>query len=105
MTAPLATLTTRDLVVAAGPRLLLTGVDLVLAPGARVGLVGPNGSGKSTLLRVLAGQRPADGGSVRLAPPTATVGYLPQEPEPRAGETVRAMLARRTGVAAASAAL
>jgi ATPase subunit of ABC transporter with duplicated ATPase domains len=84
---------------------LLAGVDLVLAPGARVGLVGPNGSGKSTLLRVLAGLRPADGGAVRLAPPTATVGYLPQEPDPRPGETVRAMLARRTGVAEASAAL
>ena len=105
MSSPLATLTTRDLTIAAGPRLLVGGVDLVLAPGARVGLVGPNGSGKSTLLRVLAGQRPADGGQLRLAPPTATVGYLPQEPEPRPGETVRAMLARRTGVADASAAL
>jgi ATPase subunit of ABC transporter with duplicated ATPase domains len=105
VSSPLATLTLRDLDIAAGPRLLLAGVDLVLAPGARVGLVGPNGSGKSTLLRVLAGQRPAEGGHVRLAPPTATVGYLPQEPDPRPGETVRAMLARRTGVAAASAAL
>ena len=105
MSSPLATLTTRDLAVAAGPRLLLAGVDLVLAPGARVGLVGPNGSGKSTLLRVLAGLRAADGGQIRLAPPTASVGYLPQEPEPRPGETVRAMLARRTGVAAAAASL
>jgi ATPase subunit of ABC transporter with duplicated ATPase domains len=101
----LATLTVRGLTVTAGPRLLLAGVDLVLAPGARVGLLGPNGSGKSTLLRVLAGERPADGGTVRLAPPAATVGYLPQEPDPRPGESVRAMLARRTGVAAASAAL
>jgi ATPase subunit of ABC transporter with duplicated ATPase domains len=100
-----ATLTTRDLAVAAGPRPLLVGVDLVLAPGARVGLVGPNGSGKSTLLRVLAGLRPADGGRVRRAPPDAAVGYLPQEPAPRPGETVAAMLARRTGVAEASAAL
>ena len=105
MSTPLATLTTRGLDIAAGPRPLLAGVDLVLAPGARVGLVGPNGSGKSTLLRVLAGQRSAEGGHVHLAPPTATVGYLPQEPDPRPGETVRAMLARRTGVAAASAAL
>ena len=105
MSTPLATLTVRGLDIAAGPRLLLAGVDLVLAPGARVGLVGPNGSGKSTLLRVLAGQRPAEAGDVRLAPPSATIGYLPQEPDPRPGETVRAMLARRTGVAAASAAL
>ena len=103
MPSPLATLTARDLTIAAGPRLLLGGVDLVLAPGGRVGLVGPNGSGKSTLLRVLAGRLPADGGRVRLAPPTATVGYLPQEARPRQGETVRELLARRTGVAAASA--
>ncbi|HET6954817.1 MAG TPA: ATP-binding cassette domain-containing protein [Acidimicrobiales bacterium] len=105
MSPPLATLTTRDLTVAAGPRLLIAGVDLVLGPGARIGLVGPNGSGKSTLLRVLAGLRPADGGHLRLAPPTASVGYLPQEPHPRPGESVGAMLARRTGVADASAAL
>jgi len=105
VSAPLATLTTRDLAVAAGPHPLLAGVDLVLAPGARVGLVGPNGSGKSTLLGVLAGQLPPERGRVRLAPPTASVGYLPQEPAPRPGETVAALLARRTGVGDASRAL
>ena len=103
--SPLATLTARGLDVAAGPHVLLAGVDLVLAPGARVGLVGPNGAGKSTLLRTLAGLPPPESGTVTTAPPAATVGYLPQEPAPRPGETVRAMLARRTGVAAASAAL
>jgi ATPase subunit of ABC transporter with duplicated ATPase domains len=105
VSTPLATLTTRDLAVAAGPQPLVAGVDLVLAPGARVGLVGPNGSGKTTLLRVLAGLRPPDGGRLRLAPPTASVGYLPQEPAPRPGETVAALLARRTGVGEASRAL
>jgi ATPase subunit of ABC transporter with duplicated ATPase domains len=44
-----------------------------------------------------------DEGSVRLSPPTANVGYLPQEPDRRPGETVRAFLGRRTGVAAAQA--
>ncbi len=105
MPSPLATLTTRGLTVATGPRPLLSDVDLVLAPGARVGLVGPNGSGKTTLLRVLAGLHRPDRGRVHLAPPTATVGYLPQEATPHPGETVRAMLGRRTGVAEASLAL
>ena len=45
--------------------------------------------------------RPADGGTVTVSPPGATIGYLPQEPDRRPGETVRQFLARRTGVAAA----
>jgi ATPase subunit of ABC transporter with duplicated ATPase domains len=73
----LASLIVRGLSVAAGPRLLLDDVDLVVAPGDRLGLVGPNGSGKSTLLRTLAGLRPPQDGQVRLAPRSATVGYLP----------------------------
>jgi ATPase subunit of ABC transporter with duplicated ATPase domains len=63
-----------------------------------VGLVGVNGAGKSTLLRLLGGVTSPDEGSVRLSPPTANVGYLPQEPDRRLGETVRAFLGRRTGV-------
>ncbi len=105
MPSSLTTLIARDLAVAAGPRLLLADVDLVVAPGDRLGLAGPNGSGKSTLLQVLAGLRPPDGGQVCLAPPSASVGYLPQETEPRPGETVHDLLERRTGVADASAAL
>jgi ATPase subunit of ABC transporter with duplicated ATPase domains len=97
-----ATLTARGLAVSAGPRQLVVGLDLVVSPGARLGLVGPNGSGKSTLLRTLAGLRPADAGEVRLSPPTATVGHLPQERSARVGETVHGLVARRTGVASAS---
>jgi ATPase subunit of ABC transporter with duplicated ATPase domains len=40
---------------------------------------------------------------VALLPPSATVGLLPQEPDRRAAETLRAFLARRTGVAVAQA--
>ena len=44
---------------------------------------------RSTLLRLLAGLEPPEQGSVALSPPSATVGYLPQEPDRLAGETVR----------------
>jgi ATPase subunit of ABC transporter with duplicated ATPase domains len=82
-----------------GPAVILDGIDLTVAPGDRIGLVGANGAGKTTLLRALAGLDPLDGGTVKRTPPAATVGYLPQEPERRASETVRAFLHRRTGVA------
>lgn len=84
--------------------MVLDGVNLTVAPGDRVGVVGPNGVGKSTLLRALAGQAVLDAGRVELSPPSANVGLLPQEPDRRPGETLRAFLERRTGVAAAQAA-
>ena len=94
-----ATLTARQLAAGHGERQLFSGLDLVVAPGDVVGLVGPNGAGKSTLLRLLAGLDKPEQGSVALSPPTATVGYLPQETERDPGETIRAYLSRRTGVA------
>ncbi|SHN79495.1 ATPase components of ABC transporters with duplicated ATPase domains [Geodermatophilus obscurus] len=96
-----ATLVARGLAAGHGARVLFSDLDLVVAPGDVVGLVGANGAGKSTLLRTLAGELPAESGSVTVSPPTATLGYLPQEHERRPGETVRQALARRTGVAAA----
>lgn len=87
-----------------GATALFSGLDLVVAPRDVIGLVGPNGAGKSTLLRTLAGELAPESGSVTLAPASATIGYLPQETERRAGETVRSFLARRTGVAAAQTA-
>ncbi|MFJ8130167.1 ABC-F family ATP-binding cassette domain-containing protein [Streptomyces hydrogenans] len=100
-----ATLVAKDLAAGHGERTLFAGLDLVVAPGDVIGLVGVNGAGKSSLLRLLAGLDTPEEGEVRLSPPTATVGHLPQEPERREGETVRAFLARRTGVAAAQAAM
>ncbi|WP_370248600.1 ABC-F family ATP-binding cassette domain-containing protein [Nocardioides sp.] len=96
-----ATLTVSGLSAGHGAVSLFTGLDLVVTGGDRVGLVGPNGAGKSTLLRILAGEVAPEQGSLSLAPTTATVGHLPQETDRRAGESVRAFLARRTGVAQA----
>ncbi|MEV0281926.1 ABC-F family ATP-binding cassette domain-containing protein [Streptomyces sp. NPDC050610] len=100
-----ATLVAKDLAAGHGDRTLFSGLDLVVAPGEVIGLVGANGAGKSTLLRLFAGLDEPEEGELRLSPPGATVGHLPQEPERRPGETVRAFLARRTGVAEAQAAL
>jgi ATPase subunit of ABC transporter with duplicated ATPase domains len=97
----MAVLTARSLSLSRGDRAVLRAIDLTLAPGDRLGVVGPNGVGKSTLLQVLAGLVVPDRGTVQLAPPSATVGYLQQEPERPSGETVRAHLSRRTGVQAA----
>jgi ATP-binding cassette subfamily F protein uup len=59
---------------------LLDGASLSVSSGDRIALVGRNGSGKSTLLRIAAGQvEPQDGEVFRH--PSATVRYLPQEPD------------------------
>ena len=100
-----ATLVAKGLAAGFGDRVLFSGLDLVVAAGDVVGLVGVNGAGKSTLLRILGGIATPDEGVVRLNPPTANVGYLPQEPDRRPGETVRAFLGRRTGVTAAQSAM
>ena len=88
-----------------GARTVLDHIDLTLGARSRLGLVGPNGAGKSTLLRLLAGLDEPDEGRVEGTPESLTVGYLPQEHDRRAGETILAYLARRTGVAEAEAAV
>jgi ATPase subunit of ABC transporter with duplicated ATPase domains len=47
----------------------------------------------------------AGSGQLTISPPGATIGYLPQEPDRRPGETVAQFIARRTGVAAAGDAM
>ncbi len=80
---------------------VLVEVTLGVGPESRLGIVGPNGVGKTTLLQLLAGLREPDAGRVVRMPKTLTAGYLPQEPDAAAGETLGEYLARRTGVSAA----
>ncbi len=86
-------------------RTLFESLDLTVAPGDVVGVVGANGAGKTTLLRILAGDLEPLAGSVSTAPADAFVGWLPQEHERIVGETVGHYVARRTGAAAATAAM
>ncbi|MBO1770861.1 ABC-F family ATP-binding cassette domain-containing protein [Agrococcus sp. TF02-05] len=97
-----ATLVAQGLAGGHGHRTLFDSLDLTVAPGDVVGVVGANGAGKSTLLRILAGVDEPQAGTVSLAPADAFVGWLPQEHERVAGETVVDYIARRTGCAAAT---
>ena len=97
-----ATLVAHGLAGGYGHRTLFDSLDLTVAPSDVVGLVGANGAGKSTLLRLLAGVDEPQAGTIRLSPADAFVGWLPQEHERIAGESVVDYIARRTGCAAAT---
>jgi ATPase subunit of ABC transporter with duplicated ATPase domains len=88
-----------------GPHTVLAGVTATVGPRSRLAVVGPNGAGKSTLLAVLAGELMPETGTVAVSPPDATRVLLPQERDRRADESLRAYLARRTGVAQAEVAM
>ena len=90
-----------DVVRQHGSHVVLDGVSLQVNPGTRLGLVGRNGSGKSSLLRILGGLEHPDSGTIVREPTTLTAGYLPQEHAFPGDESVGALLARRTGIAAA----
>ncbi len=100
-----ADLVARNLAGGHAHRTLFESLDLSVAPGDVVGVVGANGAGKTTLLRILAGDLEPLEGSVTTAPRDAFVGWLPQEHERVEGETVGGYVARRTGAAAATAAM
>ncbi len=99
----MATVHARGVSLSFGAGPVLADVSFTVAPGQRIGVVGPNGTGKSTLLRVLAGELAPEAGSITTAPPSASIGLLPQEPDRRPGESVTEFVLRRTGVGAATA--
>ncbi len=71
-------LVAEDVHVAFGDRVLLDGFSARVGRGEIVGLVGANGTGKSTLLKAFVGERPADGGEVRL-PESIRIAYYRQD--------------------------
>lgn len=97
-----ATLVAQGLAGGYGHRTLFDSLDLTVTAGDVVGLVGANGAGKSTLLKLLAGVDEPLAGTIRLSPADAFVGWLPQEHERIAGESVTDYIGRRTGCTAAT---
>jgi ATPase subunit of ABC transporter with duplicated ATPase domains len=97
-----ATLVAKELSGGHGHRTLFSKLSLTVAPGDVIGVVGANGAGKSTLLRILAGVDLPQQGMLSLAPSDAFIGWLPQEHERTAGDTIAAYIARRTGCAQAT---
>jgi ATPase subunit of ABC transporter with duplicated ATPase domains len=85
-----------DVTVSRGAVEVLSAATLVVGRGHRIGVIGPNGAGKTTLLRLITGLEAPERGSVRRIPPDLRVGYLAQEADARAGETVSSYLERRT---------
>ena len=100
-----ATLVVKDVAGGYAHRTLFENVNVTVSPGDVLGVVGANGAGKSTLMRILAGELSPLDGMVSRAPADAFIGWLPQEHERVAGESVAAYIARRTGCAAATAAM
>jgi energy-dependent translational throttle protein EttA len=69
-------------------RQILKDITLSFFPGAKIGMLGVNGSGKSTLLKIMAGvDKDIEGDAVPMA--GLKIGYLPQEPQLKAEQTVR----------------
>ena len=75
-------------------RTLLDGFDARLMRGEVVGLVGPNGAGKSTLLRAVAGERPVDEGTFRIAESTRIAYYRQDLAQVPSDETLYDIIAR-----------
>jgi sulfate-transporting ATPase len=69
-------------------RQILKNISLSFFPGAKIGVLGVNGSGKSTLLKIMAGlDNEIEGEAVPM--PNLKIGYLPQEPQLEATQSVR----------------
>ena len=71
----------RNLAIDVAARRMLSDASFTVAAGDKVGLVGRNGAGKTSLLKVLAGDDDAAAGVVLRR---GTLGYVPQNPRPRA---------------------
>jgi ATPase subunit of ABC transporter with duplicated ATPase domains len=78
----------RGLAIDVVARRVLSDASFTVGAGDKVGLVGRNGAGKTSLLKVLAGDDDAAAGLVMRR---GTLGYVPQNPRPRAASSASAL--------------
>ncbi|HYF28318.1 MAG TPA: ABC-F family ATP-binding cassette domain-containing protein, partial [Baekduia sp.] len=81
------------------PRVLLDHAEMWLERGEHVSLVGANGTGKTTLITALAGERPLQGGKLRIGH-NVKVGFLSQHAEELGAGNARTVIeavVKRTG--------
>ena len=60
-----------------GDHVVFPGIDLTVRRGEKIGIIGVNGAGKTTLLRMIAGELPHDGGTIKVGS-GVKVGYYAQ---------------------------
>jgi ATP-binding cassette subfamily F protein 3 len=60
-----------------GNHVVFPGIDLTVKRGEKIGIIGVNGAGKTTLLRMIAGELPKDGGTIKIGN-DVQVGYYAQ---------------------------
>ncbi|MDZ4289128.1 MAG: ABC-F family ATP-binding cassette domain-containing protein [Prosthecobacter sp.] len=89
-------LTLRNVTKTFNARALFTGANMTVNYAERVALVGPNGAGKSTLFSLIRKTDEPDSGEVNRDEWT-TMGYLSQESEPVAEETILDVATGRAG--------
>ncbi|TMG23644.1 MAG: ABC-F family ATP-binding cassette domain-containing protein [Chloroflexi bacterium] len=78
----------RELAIDVAARRVLADASFTVNAGDKVGLVGRNGAGKTSLLKVLAGENDAAAGVVLRR---GNLGYVPQNPRPRAEAAASAL--------------
>ncbi|MFW7379353.1 MAG: ABC-F family ATP-binding cassette domain-containing protein [Oligoflexus sp.] len=70
-----------------GDKVLFDLINYQFPTGERIALVGANGAGKTTLLNIICHLEEADSGQI-IIPQNVSLGYLPQEPNPKPEPTV-----------------
>ena len=68
-----------------GDNLLIDDLSFKLPPGGIVGVIGANGAGKTTLFRMITGEEPPDGGTLRIGD-TVKIAYVDQSRDTLGGD-------------------